>query len=234
GRRRKASRPEQNPTTAMVSIASGPGSANLANSTIAPRLADSLAIANEGTAVDYSTAGCDQSVNDIIELARSWQLAAYGKLNSADKDTVILNMNFVPYSYGNLGLLFDKFQYWRGSLEVQFVMYSNSLASGRYQLCWFPADWSDSSRAYTLAQLRNSIYATGDVSSAPCTLVLPFTNQNWRRRCDSNYGSITVRMVNRLAVNGSSTTHFSYALFVRAGQDLQFFAPRYGDYSIQQ
>lgn len=233
-RRRKAPPPPPNPPVGKhVNIGPAPGAVVAANSVLNITTADSLAIGNEGTAVDCTTAGASSAIPDVKEIASDWQILhqesrSWAALTAGNR---VWSGNFAPYEVGNIGALMDKFMYWRGSFEAQLVVYGSSLTSGRVQLSFYPGMANSNSR--TLQEMRNAFYSTGDISATPTRLTIPFTNDSWRRRCDQQYGSFYIHIVNRVCVNASSSPTMSFVLFVRPGPDFQLFCPRYGDYHIQ-
>ncbi|AIK23441.1 polyprotein [avisivirus B1] len=219
---------DQGPTRMVVDPA--PGAVMAGNSKIMNDC-QTVALAGEGTLVDNTTAGAKVAKTSLLSPARHWQImASFDWTTTGALGAQIFKANFEPFSYGNIGFLFDKFLFWRGSLEIAVLAFGSSLTSGRFQVSWYP---DLSARDLTVAQVRNSIFATGDISSVATRLTIPFTNPNWRRRCDSAYGSIYVHSINRQTVNSTANPAIQMIILVRLGPDVDFFCPRYGDYHIQ-
>nr|ABZ79228.1 polyprotein [Duck hepatitis A virus 1] len=224
-RRRPIHKPKNPPQEPRVIIQPGPGAANLSNSSVIA-MAESTALANEGTAVDYSTAGCASSVDDVIMVLRRWQiLASFQWQSTLTPSTRINRYQLIFRNIPTFSLFFDKFQYWRGSLEVKFMTFGSQFNTGRYQMSWYPiADGEQS-----LAQCQNSVFVTGDVCATPVTLTLPFTSTTWRKSTRDPYGYLMWHVVNRLTVNSSAPSNIDCTVLLRVGKDFQFTAPLYGN-----
>nr|AEP84767.1 polyprotein [Duck hepatitis A virus 1] len=223
-RRRPIHKPKSPPQESRIIIQPVPGAANLSNSSVVT-MAESVALANEGTAVDYSTAGCASSVDDVVMVLRRWQIVGdFQWANTVTPGNRISRYQVVFNRMPTFALFFDKFQYWRGSLEVKLLTFGSQFNTGRYQMSWYPV----SNGEQTLAQCQNSVFVTCDVCATPATLILPFTNTTWRKSTRENFGYITWHVVNRLTVNSTSPSTISCVILMRVGKDFQFTAPLYG------
>nr|WLK83186.1 polyprotein [Duck picornavirus] len=239
-RRRRVANPGSHSKPHTLVVAPGPGAVNAANSSLLDDI-QTLAIGNERTAVDMRTAGARANIDDMMRIMRRWNLLngstttlpQWNHAAAPGTEITGLELALTDSFWPNMRIFADKFQYFRGSLEIKVVVYATSLTSGKFQVCWYPFDTTRRT-ANALQAYRNSVFITGDVSSVPTILILPYTSSNWRLSTRADLGRVSVIVVNQLSTAAGTLTAPRVAIFGRVGSDFRFYAPRFGSVSLNQ
>nr|QKE55057.1 MAG: polyprotein [Picornaviridae sp.] len=201
-------------------IQPGPGAWNSANSIIAGD-AESMAIANEATAVDFTTAGAQSAEVDLVDVLKRWSLVKTVQWNGSSVHGSLITNFEMNFDWGNFAQICRHFHYFRGSLEFKIAIYAPKSSQGRIQLSWFPTRTA----SFSLAEARNSIYVVTDVGGPAPVLVCPFTSPTWRRDF-SVYGHICAHVINVFRSNNAAANQCTLQIWVRAGADFALYCPR--------
>nr|QKE55023.1 MAG: polyprotein [Picornaviridae sp.] len=211
--------PPEPPIQNRQIIQPGPGSWNAANSTIVAAT-ESMAIANESTAIDAATAGVACAESDLVSILQRWSIWKSFEWNGSSGAGTQVFKQAVDWNFGNFSKISECFQYFRGSIEVKIMVFCPKSSQGRIQVSWFPI-----SNNFTLQEARNAVYTVMDVSGPSPVLVMPFTSDTWRRQF-TNYGWFAVHVVNAFRSNAAAANKCRVTLLVRAGQDFKLYVPK--------
>nr|QXV86546.1 polyprotein [Picornaviridae sp.] len=205
-----------------VLIQNGPGSWNASNSADLGT-AESLAIANERSFVDFKTTGCAARIQDLTEISRKWTIVVskdWTTSNSAGQSILSFKLKDMM-AKGNLGPLMDCFQYFRGSFEIKLLLVAARNVHGRIQLSWYPT----ATTAYDVNDARNAITVVQDVHGPDVILTLPYTSQTWRHKCLSDYGIVEAHVVNPLTATVAGAASAKIVCLIRTGENFRFYCP---------
>lgn len=222
-------------------ILQGPGAWNASNAN--SKSAQSVALAGEATSIDYSSAGSRSAEVDLIEIAQRWSIVEVRTwTGAAEPGDKVINFLFRRRAKtesaddgeqsglrGNIRYFFDKFCYWRGSIEFKVLIAGSQAHEGRYMLAYYPKQSSE----FNMGNARNALFVTSDVRGPQPTLVVPFTNQNWRSHTEDLLGRLCMFVVNPLTANAVTQENVQVVLLMRMGSDAKFYCPRHGEREVQ-